>query len=254
MIRPYLILAICLLLPARVAAQSVLTGQAVEAGAGSPLSAVEVRLHNARGQVQAQAVSNAAGPFRLAGLRPGVYRIVATVLGYETVRSELFELPANDSMDALLQFTPEALELDSLEAVGRREERHLEPALTGFYARAERKSGGRFILPEDIDRRGVRLASDLLITAGLQVYGLSPGHGDRGVFVKRTGCAPTVYLDGVPITGVGTVDPKDAFDAVNIIGPLEIEGIEVYSGAASVPAQFSGSNSGCGVVAIWSRR
>ena len=175
--------AVCLLFPASAAAQSVVTGQALEAGAESPLSAVEIQLHDARGVVRAQAVTNASGHFRLAGLRPGTYRIVATVLGYEAIRSDLFELPANDSIDALIQFTPEALALDSLEALARREERHLDAALTGVYARAERKSGGRFILPEDIDRRGVRLASDLLITAGLQVYGLSPGHGDRAVFV-----------------------------------------------------------------------
>jgi outer membrane receptor for ferrienterochelin and colicin len=33
-----------------------------------------------------------------------------------------------------------------------------------------------------------------------------------------------------------------------------IEGIEVYKGAAQLPAEFGGSNSMCGVVAIWTKR
>jgi hypothetical protein len=37
------------------------------------------------------------------------------------------------------------------------------------------------------------------------------------------------------------------------ISPAEIEAIEIYRGAAEVPAEFSGSTAECGVVAVWLR-
>jgi hypothetical protein len=35
--------------------------------------------------------------------------------------------------------------------------------------------------------------------------------------------------------------------------PYDIEAIEVYRGAAEVPAELSGSTAECGVVAVWLR-
>jgi hypothetical protein len=43
----------------------------------------------------------------------------------------------------------------------------------------------------------------------------------------------------------------------NMFGPSvpirDIEAIEVYLGPSDVPGEFAGSNSGCGVVVIWTR-
>ena len=39
----------------------------------------------------------------------------------------------------------------------------------------------------------------------------------------------------------------------DIVNPSQLEGIEVYTHAAEVPAQFAGSGSNCGVIALWTK-
>ena len=43
----------------------------------------------------------------------------------------------------------------------------------------------------------------------------------------------------------------------NTFGPTvpvrDIEGLEVYTGAADVPGEYAGRNAGCGVIVIWTR-
>jgi hypothetical protein len=57
-------------------------------------------------------------------------------------------------------------------------------------------------------------------------------------------CRPRIGLDGVVF---GTdFDPDD-------ISPREIYGIEIYSGAATIPAEFlsTADGSACGLIMIW---
>jgi len=55
------------------------------------------------------------------------------------------------------------------------------------------------------------------------------------------------YLDGFPATS----GPMD-LDMIDLSG---VEGIEVYAGMTSIPAEFMGVVGGeqCGVIAVWSR-
>ena len=59
------------------------------------------------------------------------------------------------------------------------------------------------------------------------------------------GCPMLIYLDGILVSEGGAADMW--------VSPVEIGGVEVYKGAASLPAEFSGPNSRCGVVAIWTK-
>jgi hypothetical protein len=121
--------------------------------------------------------------------------------------------------------------------------------------RAQRRNGGHFILQAEIARRGPRAVSDVLDGLGMNVVG-HPYLGGE-LFMKRFGCAPTVYIDGIKVTHHAKGDtraPREALEAVNLFLPSEVEGIEVYAGPASVPAEFAGSSAGCGVVAIWGKR
>jgi hypothetical protein len=40
----------------------------------------------------------------------------------------------------------------------------------------------------------------------------------------------------------------------DLVHPSLVEGIEAYSGISQLPAQYSGSESACGVVLVWTRR
>jgi hypothetical protein len=62
--------------------------------------------------------------------------------------------------------------------------------------------------------------------------------------IARKDCVPQYWLDGVRAEGVEIDD----------FPPREIEGIEVYQGPSTTPAQFSqGSISKCGAIVLWTR-
>lgn len=64
------------------------------------------------------------------------------------------------------------------------------------------------------------------------------------------GCPLNVYIDGILLRGPnGWPTGRPHY----YVKPVEIVGVEVYRGAASLPGEFSGSDSRCGVVAIWTK-
>lgn len=63
----------------------------------------------------------------------------------------------------------------------------------------------------------------------------------------QNACTPAVYLNGV-VLGRSFAD---ASDVLNTLTPEQIEGIEAYPSAASVPAQYNQTGSSCGVILIW---
>ncbi|HEX5726903.1 MAG TPA: hypothetical protein VFX98_15620, partial [Longimicrobiaceae bacterium] len=71
--------------------------------------------------------------------------------------------------------------------------------------------------------------------------------GKNHVVMSRAGnnCPPRLFLDGVPASTGGPID--------EVIEPMNVEAIEVYRGAAEIPAQYGGSSSACGVIVIWTR-
>jgi TonB family protein len=69
----------------------------------------------------------------------------------------------------------------------------------------------------------------------------------RAIRLRGATCPPLVFVDGFPATA-------GEFD-VDMIDLVTVEGIEVYSGMATVPPEFLGPRDldRCGVIAIWSR-
>ena len=64
------------------------------------------------------------------------------------------------------------------------------------------------------------------------------------------GCPVRFHLDGTPVRGLGGRMGESIDDLVR---PQEIEGVEIYVSASSLAAEFGGSTSQCGVVAIWTK-
>jgi hypothetical protein len=122
--------------------------------------------------------------------------------------------------------------------------------LLGFERR--RAAGlGHFITRTDIDRRRPQRTSDLMRS----IAGVVLEQGDGGVLVPRfrsslvarQACNPMYWLDGSPLGSM----PLD----LDAISPSAIEGIEVYSGIATVPPALRGPGGSavCGVIAVWTR-
>ena len=69
--------------------------------------------------------------------------------------------------------------------------------------------------------------------------------GERSLSGTREGpCRASIYVDGVERIG----EPLDRMAI-----PAEVEAIEFYSGAASLPIEFRHGDAGCGAAFIWTR-
>jgi hypothetical protein len=69
------------------------------------------------------------------------------------------------------------------------------------------------------------------------------------VRLRGARCAPVVFLDGLGLTAA-------EFD-LDSVDPRSFEGIEIYSGGASVPVEFQRTfrmSSSCGTILLWSKR
>ena len=148
----------------------------------------------------------------------------------------------------------------------------------GFEARARRKTAGVFYTRADIATTGATRVTDIMRrTPGFAiadsdgvtvvVTNRSPGFGSARtgpVFAaptqqdslagesvtsprgSRTGCVTRIVVDG------RLMDASFAIDEIPI---ADIEGIEVYRGAAGVPIEFMSTraSSACGMILIWRR-
>ena len=206
--------------------------------AGRPLAGAQ--LHAVGASVSAE--SNESGAFRLNGLATGPSRIVVRRIGFapETLRVTVAASAASESE---VRLTRVAVPLDPVVVRGRREVRG---PMAGFYARLE-QGNGRFFTQEQIAKRNISQMSDLLRgIPGLRVQQRRSGVSQFRL--RGSAIAPLVWLDGIPM-GSGEVD-LDAFD------PRSFAGIEVYSGPATVPVQFSGSRTmttSGGAIVLWTR-
>ena len=120
--------------------------------------------------------------------------------------------------------------------------------MAGFHRRRESGSG-RFFTASEIEQRNPARLSDLFrMVPGLRTS--ARGTSQNSMRIRGSRCGPVFWLDGQPLNNVVEFD-YDAFD------PHSFEGIEIYSGPASVPVEFQrdrfGSSS-CGTVLLWSKR
>ena len=124
----------------------------------------------------------------------------------------------------------------------RRKSEYLEE----FHRRAEQaaRGGGGYILARaELERAGQMPIPRLLATVpGIHYVG-SRGDVMETVYMTRGNCAPRIYLDGAPL----------ANNNINMISSESLEGVEVYAGVGSGPAEFFDPR-GCGTVLLWSQR
>ena len=131
----------------------------------------------------------------------------------------------------------------------------------GFYIRKARGLGTYFT-PEDFESRPAAEVTDFVGDGtGLRVYD-HPIHGTviqgRRISLQPGGtnnpaCSPKIYLDGA-LLNIRTETGWESLEAARIINqfPLsQIAGIEVYAGPSSVPGEFAGLDTDCGVIAVW---
>jgi hypothetical protein len=212
----------------------------VQDPSGRPLAGARVRLLGIDGSTR-EAEADSLGRFEFGDppARAGD-RLAARRVGFAP---DTVPVVSGSSLGVLLVLDRVAVALPTVVVNGRRD---LRGPLAGFYARRA-QGQGRFFTAEEIDRQGVRRLSDLL--RGLPGLRLETRRGGMSTMrLRGSNVAPLVWLDGAPL-GAGELD-IDAFDARTFAG------VEIYSGPATVPAQFAGSarmSTSGGTIVLWSR-
>ena len=217
--------------------------------------------------------SDQRGRFVLSGLPVGEHELSVRRLGYATLTYPV-TVTRGLTTEVDIGLSPDPVELEPLVATATRP-RRLE--IQGFYERkywAELTGGGTFFTAADIERRaplrithmvadapGVRLANCNVRGHGCELFSTraSAGFSDEG-------CQLNVYLDGNLVVrrsqgrwsraaraGPFTAGMPPPESLNNLVLPGEIAGMEVYVGAGGLPAEFSGSDSRCGAVVIWTK-
>ena len=237
-----LIVAAMLLVPALAGAQTI-DGLVLDDSTGAPLAGVRVDLVHKGGGAPATTRTDSTGTFRFEPRPPGTVVLRVRHLSYTPIDSLSLAVAKDERVEIELRLGHSPILLEPIIVRARADE-----GLAGFRDRMARGAFGRFLGPEDLERRGASRASDLLrMMPGVRIEQGAPG---SALVVMRGGaaqCLPDIYIDGMRMRQFRE-SSVDAF-----INPATLEGVEVYNSAAQVPSVFSSSFNQCGVVAFWTR-
>jgi hypothetical protein len=248
-----LLLAGLLLLPQAAGAQTVL-GRVLDAVTKDGIGDAEIVLRTTGGELVGRTLSESSGRFIIHLDEAGLFILSLSRLGYATEDSASVHVGDGGTRYLEIELQPEALGLPGITVRGDPQVPHLERS--GFYHRRDRGQG-RFLGPDEINARMVTQASEFLRRVPfirLQYRGTSkePVIG-RGIVSLRHGsgaCYPDVVVDGVKVREGG---PGFSIRFDDLLAPHEVEAMEVYAGGSTVPRQWL-SDSGCGLVVVWTKR
>ena len=110
------------------------------------------------------------------------------------------------------------------------------------FERRRQHGMGVYITREEIRARGYMRMGDALRT--VQGVRVDCTEVDCIIRMARStaGCFPTYYVDGRLARSFAVSTPMS-----------DVQGIEVYRGAAEAPGEFTGAGAMCGVIVIWTR-
>ena len=184
-------------------------------------------------------VADSQGRFELDSIDPGTYLLHIRAVGYDegAWRVRLHSAQVTTHAFSLSQ---QVVELPGVAVKGRL------PLSARRYVDFERRrqtASGAFLTQEDIEKLNPAALVDILVTVrGVQQVCLV---NDCVAKMVRSppGCYPQYYIDGIETT---------AYFARHT-PPKDIRGIEIYRGQSEIPGEYGGSNSACGVIAIWTK-
>jgi hypothetical protein len=218
-----------------VADSSALAGQVTSTGSHQPISGARVTIMDTR----VATTTDSAGRFAITGLRAGVFMIEIGAIGYAK-GSWRVTLTRRHVLTHGFDLDPLPFELP--EVVVRAKQPPFARRFADFERR--RQAGmGAYVTQEQIERSNPTTLIDILVSIrGVQQVCIT---NDCVAKMVRSppGCYPQYYLDGQESTSYFARHTP----------PHDVRGVEVYRGASETPGEFQGSNSGCGVIAIWTK-
>ncbi len=239
-----LLAGLLLLAPVQGAQGQVIHGRLLDDTNRQPVQGAMIQLFNEDGELVAVARSNPLGNYEIEAPGPGNYRFTVTSVGYGTAGSDYIALVAQQALQADLLLPPAPVVLEGVTAEAEARPWMIEqPAVLWPYFE-RREFYGRLGLGTFIDR-------DFLENWAGPIESLPQVDNLLRTMERRTGlieqqCSgPAWFLDGSRLRGININD---------VVGVGDLEGVEVYRRATEIPGEFGGSDSECGVVALWTRR
>jgi hypothetical protein len=198
---------------------------------GAPIPDAQLTLWGS----DAGAVSGEDGSFSMGELPGGTHTLEVRYVGFLPRRIPV-ELTRDRTTNVLAVVSERLPVLDAVVVYGKR----TRPSRLSEVMERRQRGAGRFVTREDIERLPVFETVDLLRRMpGVRVLPNGPGH----LVLMRDGCIPILWVDGFKYE---KLDEQQ----LAMPRPNEIAVMEVYNGAAQIPAQF-GSIDACGAVVIW---
>jgi hypothetical protein len=177
------------------------------------------------------------GRFRIVGLRRGNYILAVHHIGFVPIAVAM-AVAEHDTLRPSFELQRITRELDTMIVTAK----SITARMNEFEDR--RKAGvGYFITADDLERRNTIVVADVIRT--IPSVGIaSRMFTQYAVNIRGGGCRFQVYLDGLPMP-----TPTD----LNLLPrPSDLAGIEIYSGPATVPLQYSFQGA-CGVILFWTK-
>jgi hypothetical protein len=218
--------------PASAGIDGVVTDTSLAPIPGASVSLLGSRIHVVTGE---------NGRFRIVALPAGQHVVVVHRLGHVPV-SAVLQLADGDTARPSLMLRPIVRALDTMVV----SERAYTARMSEFEER--RKAGyGHFLTQADIERRHAVFFGDLIrpVLSVRVVTGAGVHVFEEYAHSVRSGCAFTVFLDGVQL-------PKPT-DLNQLSSPNDVAGIEIYSGPATIPVQYNTQGAWCGVILVWTK-
>lgn len=254
--------------------ESGLFGVVRDAQSGQAIEAAEIRIQD----TPHRALTNSNGFYALPGVEPGLYVVEVGHLAYAN-REVVVRVDGGQAYEVDVSLEVDAIPLEGITVTV------LPSRLFGDMVDLQRRMElgfGDFVMRREMEHRGGTLASILQGRSGVRVVngpgragerfivlrdamdltvppddpgaGADPRAATRGEGATLRFCFPAVWVDGQqwsrPRSGGVGHDPVDFTQFVT----MDIEAVEVYRGAGSVPGEFGGGDAACGAVVIWTRR
>lgn len=259
------IVALTMFVPGSLATAQSISGRITMGTSGLAVRGGSVILVDLSGHPRMAARSDSTGWYRITAPSAGTYKLrVQGADGLVQVETEQITLAAGGFSELNVALPLSTAALDTVRVSASR----LIDAPPGnktkydaFYRRKE-LGFGQFLMRQDIEKTGMNQTSDvirkvpgmLVSQSGTKVdiqskrcSGSSvPGGGNGGLggFAKPDKkLEPMLFVDGARVRDV---------ESLNDIHPDQIEAIEVYQGAAEVPAEAKGD--ACAAIFIWLRQ
>lgn len=251
--RPFALLAITLgaavVAPTGARAQTAsLAGSVLTDSTELPVAGAEVAIPALKLSVR----SDAAGKYRLTGIRAGQYTVTVRLVGYNSFSADM-KFFAGEMRGADFLLVPGTTQLAAVDVKATK-----SPRLAEFEERRGKGGAGRYLTADVFEKNSGSAVTDILLgrIAGIRRVNV------KGTMVRplagRTGtrynCILQVVLNGLVVQNGITNAGQDVgyFDIDRLISTPDVIGVEYYT-VASTPQKYAGTGAECGTVVIWTK-